>query len=1048
MNYHNSDGPKFKLTYDENPNNSRINLSSTTICSCALSQYLDLWKENNIPIKDYFGALKNYYEYIIEGLNGYLNENSNKDQEHSSNEFFHLNTSTDEFVLLNILSHLRIILEKVRVDEKNDNWSHKPETILKIIELLYKEYSRDNKKFKYKGDTHPYIYYAFMIVLSDWKKELLCRKDAIITPDNFNRVIDENYEIGKYEMYRQMALYKSNDRSLFDAKRLIYSLLIVTIDKRYSNDKIKKEVLEIIFKEQLETGLWPIGSVVNADFILESGKINRESFRLIAMSRILSSVECLNDMLLHDDLKEDLDIYQSNLNKTYNWIIKRLREREVDMFPLFSSKDIQNPNDIMKKIEKANSHSGGKDYENLINSIRAYGDLGSQDNKAKMNEIKGKLASGINELLLVKFSDSSKDCYKGGTFSDQIDIISRPDFAKKVYDTFINDVIVKNSIKENFIIPLGWYPEYEASRESKSWVAGHTLLFLIKYCELISRLIEKESIEYLQAWDSKHLMGTWGDLRSSYKIKEILNNMVQEPGKSNQEYRSAFIYGPPGTGKSSIARALARELGWNYVEITPGQFLEEGEPNIIKKATSLFKRLIQMGNTVIFFDEVDQLVELRSETSGSSSKWILTSLLPKFQELYNQKDIKFILATNKIDRVDSAMRRRGRIDFVLPMGALCWKDRIKMLKEMVQELEDSGRSNAYTMFPELFLQKKERIRDEKAVDRLKKRNIVSENMKTFLIKTDFKLFQDTNDLISVIKKVLMNEPETSGLFKSFFSNSSEYFRYMNRDLAYFDIIQLPRNKEDNFRLTPALQTRIEKQFGFEAIINDNSFSSLLLSEGDIRDIDKLLDRIYKDYEHADEDSLSHHILLVSKSHNLLRKDISELKNKPNLFFELNEELKKLAQNYLQIDTADEELSIEDLDSLKKINDSSKAMIIDEKVQEYLAILGVKNKIITGLNKIIMEDDLYKYTGILDEDTRKHLDCIKANKKPNKKPNGLEGIRANIDKPTGDEVFQIKRMIANRLIFEKTYFEEISSILTYEIKISGFEDTVRKYTFEF
>jgi hypothetical protein len=245
-----------------------------------------------------------------------------------------------------------MILDKIRIDENDNEWSHDTHIILELIDILYNEYKLYNKKFKYKGDTHPFIYYAFATILSDWKKELLSRKGTKITPDDLNRINDEIYDMGKYEMYRQMALYKSNDRSLFDAKRLIYSLLIVTRGNRYSNDKIRKEVLSIIFKEQLETGLWPVGNVVNIDFSIEAGKINRESFRIVAMSSILSSIECINDMLLHDEIIDDLENYQPNLNKIYDWITNRLRELEVDTSPFFSSRDITDPKNLVREIEE------------------------------------------------------------------------------------------------------------------------------------------------------------------------------------------------------------------------------------------------------------------------------------------------------------------------------------------------------------------------------------------------------------------------------------------------------------------------------------------------------------------------------------------------------------------------------------------------------------------------------------------------------------------------------------------------------------------------
>jgi len=118
--------------------------------------------------------------------------------------------------------------------------------------------------------------------------------------NDFKKVVDEIYERGKYEMYRQLALLYSTDRSLFDVKRLIYSLLIVSTDGRYSNNLIRERVLKAIFDEQLKTGMWPVGNVVDNDFVFQGGEFKDKNSRIISRSPILSTVECLNAMIEHN----------------------------------------------------------------------------------------------------------------------------------------------------------------------------------------------------------------------------------------------------------------------------------------------------------------------------------------------------------------------------------------------------------------------------------------------------------------------------------------------------------------------------------------------------------------------------------------------------------------------------------------------------------------------------------------------------------------------------------------------------------------------------
>ena len=358
-------------------------------------------------------------------------------------------------------------------------------------------------------------------------------------------------------MYRQIALYDAKDWSLFDVKRLVYSLLLANKQGRYSNNLIVERGLEIIFKAQLDTGLLPIGHVVDNDFVILDGVVKKQE---VSASPLLSSYECFNDLLSNSEIRTSLKKYQTRLGLAYDWAFKRLRK------------------------------------------------------------------------------DPKTGCI------------------------------------------AGWYPEYESTHTPISWVTGHTLLFIKKYCELLSELISESASRYLQATRVDEIK-----LSNTYFVKENVDCMKSD------EYRSALVFGPPGTGKSTIAKYLAHNLNYQFVELIPGQFLTEGSANIIPRAYELFKRLMKIRNAVIFFDEVDQFVKKRPPKGQGDAEpvWIVTALLPKFAELRRRKDIRFMLATNLIDVVDTAISRPGRIDLILPMGGISWRDRVRILKETIESLPDS-----------------------------------------------------------------------------------------------------------------------------------------------------------------------------------------------------------------------------------------------------------------------------------------------------------------------------------------------------------------------
>ena len=82
--------------------------------------------------------------------------------------------------------------------------------------------------------------------------------------------------------------------------------------------------------------------------------------------------------------------------------------------------------------------------------------------------------------------------------------------------------------------------------------------------------------------------------------------------------------GPPGTGKTSMARAIARESGAEFIAVSGSEFVNMyvgvGAANVRK----LFERarsLLSNGNcksVIIFIDEIDALGS-RSETDGGGA---------------------------------------------------------------------------------------------------------------------------------------------------------------------------------------------------------------------------------------------------------------------------------------------------------------------------------------------------------------------------------------------------------------------------------------------
>jgi transitional endoplasmic reticulum ATPase len=128
-----------------------------------------------------------------------------------------------------------------------------------------------------------------------------------------------------------------------------------------------------------------------------------------------------------------------------------------------------------------------------------------------------------------------------------------------------------------------------------------------------------------------------------------------------------LLYGPPGCGKTFFAKHFAEEVGFNFMLITPSalksRFVNATQENIAK----MFEEAEQNAPTIIFIDEINELVPNRDSDVHEMSKSAVNEMLAQMDRT-GEKGIFIIGATNYPDMIDPAMLRAGRLDkkFYLP----------------------------------------------------------------------------------------------------------------------------------------------------------------------------------------------------------------------------------------------------------------------------------------------------------------------------------------------------------------------------------------------
>jgi len=161
--------------------------------------------------------------------------------------------------------------------------------------------------------------------------------------------------------------------------------------------------------------------------------------------------------------------------------------------------------------------------------------------------------------------------------------------------------------------------------------------------------------------------------RQVMEIKEVIELPIKHPELFESlgvaQPKGVLLYGPPGTGKTLLARAVAHHTDCTFIRVSGAELVQKYIGEGSRMVRELFVMAREASPSIIFMDEIDSIGQSRGGGGGGGGGGGDSEVQRTMLELLNQLDgfepaqnIKVIMATNRIDILDSALLRPGRID--------------------------------------------------------------------------------------------------------------------------------------------------------------------------------------------------------------------------------------------------------------------------------------------------------------------------------------------------------------------------------------------------
>lgn len=178
-------------------------------------------------------------------------------------------------------------------------------------------------------------------------------------------------------------------------------------------------------------------------------------------------------------------------------------------------------------------------------------------------------------------------------------------------------------------------------------------------------VIERECMGLVEVFEPRHGFEALGGLT---EIKKVLSGVADaiRKGESRRVPMGILLVGPMGTGKSFLAEAFARESGLTFLKLK--SFREKWVGATEANLERILAIVQALGYVLVVIDEADRNLGIgdREGDSGTESR-VIARLKEFMSDGGHRGKIVFMVLTNRPDKLDTDLKRPGRLDLKIPM---------------------------------------------------------------------------------------------------------------------------------------------------------------------------------------------------------------------------------------------------------------------------------------------------------------------------------------------------------------------------------------------